>query len=178
MLENAPFVGSAIQIGEGIAHGNWKEAALGVVSIGVDVFTAGEGGEALRLAEKGVQILAEDEVRELAEKEIIEQVEKKAVQETGYYADEFGNVIAKNQDEAISSLEKGGYEKTAATKSEEGVIFKDVTTKSGKKVDVRMMKGSKAHPKRAVTTHPGTNSGKTLNGAATSNKSNYHFPQN
>jgi type IV secretory pathway TrbL component len=92
--------------------------------------------------------------------------------------DEFGNVLAKNQDEAIKSLEKGGYKKVASTATkEEGVIFKDVTTKSGKKVDVRMMKGSKQHPKRAVTSHPGTNSGKTLNGAATPNKNNYHFPQ-
>jgi hypothetical protein len=151
---------------------------MGVLMLGVDVFTAGEGGEGIRLAEKGVQILAEDEVKEVAEKQILEQTEKKAMQGSGYYADEFGNVLAKDQEEAIASLEKGGYSKTAATETKEnGVIFKDVKTRSGKKVDVRMMEGGKAHPKRAVTTHPGTNSGKTLNGAATANKTNYHFPQ-
>lgn len=56
-------------------------------------------------------------------------------------------------------------------------MFKDVVTKSGKKVDVRLMKESEGGGTRAVTNHPETNSGKTLNGAATSNKNNYHFPQ-
>lgn len=151
---------------------------MGVVMLGVDVFTAGEGGELLRIGENLGKELVEQEVKEIAEREFLEQAEKKLVQETGYYADEFGNVLAKNQDEAIKSLEKGGYEGAATTGSkEEGVIFNDVTTKSGKKIDVRMMKGSKSHPKRAVTNHPGTNSPKTLNGAATSNKANNHFPQ-
>lgn len=102
--------------------------------------------------------------------------EKKVVQETDYYADEFGNVLAKNQDEAAKSLEKGGYKTEPTRKEGEGTIFKDVTTKSGKKVDVRLMKGGK-DGRRSVTNHPGTNSGKTLNGKATSNKNNYHFPQ-
>lgn len=178
-VDYIPFAGSIKQIGTGIAHGSWKEAGIGLLMLGVDALSGGEGGEAIRLAEKGAQILAEDEVKEIAEKELIEQIEKNEVQETGYYADEFGNVLAKDQSEAIQSLEKGGYQKVEATATkEEGVIFKDVKTKSGKKVDVRMMKGGSAHPKRAVTTHPGTNSGKTLNGAATANKTNYHFPQN
>jgi RHS repeat-associated protein len=173
VVDFIPFAGSIKQIGVGIAHHSWKEAGMGVLMLGIDALSGGEGGEAIRIAEKGAQILVEDEVKELAEKELLEQTEKKA----GYYADEFGNVLAKDQDEAIKSLESGGYESGPATQtSEEGVIFKDVRTRSGKKVDVRMMEG-KVHPKRAVTTHPGTNNGKTLNGMATPNKSNYHFPQ-
>jgi RHS repeat-associated protein len=177
-VDYIPFAGSIKEIGTGIYNGDWKQIGMGVVMLGVDAFTAGEGGELLRVGENLGKELVEQEVKEIAEREFIEQTEKKVAQEAGYYADEFGNVLAKNQDEAIKSLEKGGYEKVASTATkEEGVIFKDVTTKSGKKVDVRMMKGSKQHPKRAVTSHPGTNNGKTLNGAATPNKSNYHFPQ-
>jgi RHS repeat-associated protein len=173
-----PFAGSIQQIGMGIYHDDWKEAGLGVAFLAIDVFTAGEGGELLRLGEKGIQILAEDEVKEIVEREFEEAIVKNVEKGAGYYADELGNVLAKNQDEAINSLEKGGYEKVASNATKEkGTIFKDVTTKSGKKVDVRMMEGSKHHQKRAVTSHPGTNSGKTLNGASSSNKSNYHFPQ-
>jgi RHS repeat-associated protein len=75
IVDFIPFAGSIKQIGTGIVHGSWKEAALGVVMLGVDVATAGEGGEAIRLAEKGVQILAEDEAEELVEKEAAEAIE-------------------------------------------------------------------------------------------------------
>jgi RHS repeat-associated protein len=85
-LDYVPFAGSIKQIGEGIYHGNWKEAGIGVVMLGVDAMTAGEGGEAIRLAEKGAQILAEDEVKEIVEKEfakvVEEGTEKDAVQVT------------------------------------------------------------------------------------------------
>lgn len=72
---------------------------------------------------------------------------------------------------------KEGMTKCLSQAKEKGVIFKNVKTKSGKEVDVRMMEGSSHHPKRAVISHPGTNSGKTLTGVATPNKNNYHFPQ-
>lgn len=73
-----PFVGSIKQISEGIYHGSWSEAGLGLASLSVDVFTAGEGGEVLRvgetLAEDALKIGAEDEVKEIAEKEAEEGV--------------------------------------------------------------------------------------------------------
>jgi RHS repeat-associated protein len=81
MLDYVPFVGSIKQIGEGIAHGSWAEAGMGVLALGVDVFTGGEGGEGLRLAEKGVQILAEDEVKEVAEKALAENIAKGSEEE-------------------------------------------------------------------------------------------------
>jgi hypothetical protein len=80
-VDYVPFAGSIKQIGEGIYHGDWKEAGLGVVMLGVDALTAGEGGEAIRLGEKGLQVLAEDEVKEIAEKEFIEQTERKTFDE-------------------------------------------------------------------------------------------------
>jgi RHS repeat-associated protein len=76
LADLVPFVGSLKQIGMGIMEGDLLEAGLGVVMLGVDVFTAGEGGEAIRLAEKGVQILAKDEVKELVEKGVAEAIEE------------------------------------------------------------------------------------------------------
>ena len=71
-----PFAGSIQQIGVGIYHGDWKEIALGTVSLGVDVFTGGEGGEAIRATELAAKDLikteAEDEVKEIAEKNLSE----------------------------------------------------------------------------------------------------------
>jgi len=71
-----PFAGSVKQIGMGIYHGDWKEASIGVVFLAVDVATAGEGGEALRLAEKGGELLAEDAAKVAVEDEIKEGGEK------------------------------------------------------------------------------------------------------
>ena len=39
------------------------------------------------------------------------------------------------------------------------------------------MEGSKEHPKRAVITHPNTNSPKTPSGKATTNKADNHIKQ-
>jgi len=50
-VDYVPFAGSVKQIGVGIYHGSWKEAGLGVGMLAVDVFTGGEGGEALRVGE-------------------------------------------------------------------------------------------------------------------------------
>jgi hypothetical protein len=76
-VDYVPFGGSLKQIGTGIYNGDWKEAGMGVVMLGVDFATAGEGGEAIRLGE----VLAEDEVKEIVEKEFIEQAEKKTFDE-------------------------------------------------------------------------------------------------
>ncbi|HET7114937.1 MAG TPA: RHS repeat-associated core domain-containing protein, partial [Hanamia sp.] len=86
-LDYVPFAGSIKQIGEGIYHGDWKEAGLGVVMLGVDAVTAGEGGEIIRIgevaAEDALKVGAEDEVKEAAEKELEEQTGKDVVDETG-----------------------------------------------------------------------------------------------
>jgi len=80
IVDFIPFAGSVKQIATGIAHGSWTEAGMGIVMLGVDVATAGEGGEAIRLAEKGAEILVEQEAKELAEKEAEEIVEKEAIE--------------------------------------------------------------------------------------------------
>ena len=70
-----PFVGSFKQLATGIIDGNWKEAGMGLLMVAVDVVTAGEGGEGIRLAEKGVQVLAKEEVEEIVEKEVVENLD-------------------------------------------------------------------------------------------------------
>lgn len=75
--------------------------------LGVDVATMGEGDEAIKVGKD----LVEQEIKEVAEKEGLENTENKVVEETGYYADEHGNVLSKNQDGTVKSLEKGGYDK-------------------------------------------------------------------
>ena len=74
-----PFAGSIKQISVGIYEGNMTDVALGTVFLAVDVFTAGEGGEALRLAEEGaeavVKIGIEDETKELVEQNLMEIAE-------------------------------------------------------------------------------------------------------
>jgi len=75
-----PFAGSIKQIGEGIYDGDLKKIGMGTAFLAVDIFTAGEGGEALRIGEAAVEdvlkVGAEDEVKEIAEKELAETLEK------------------------------------------------------------------------------------------------------
>lgn len=77
-VDYLPFAGSVKQIGVGIAHGSLKEAGLGVVMLGVDVVSGGEGGELIRVAETGAEdilkVSAEDEVKEIAEQEVENEV--------------------------------------------------------------------------------------------------------
>jgi RHS repeat-associated protein len=80
-IDYIPFAGSIKQIGVGIYHGSWSEAGLGLLCLGTDFFTGGEGGEGLRLAEKGVEILAEDEVEEIAERELTNSIDNDALKE-------------------------------------------------------------------------------------------------
>jgi hypothetical protein len=78
-VDYIPFAGSIKQIGVGIHEGNMTDIALGTVFLAVDVFTAGEGGEALRLAEEGAEaglkVLAEDEAKEIVEQNLDEIAE-------------------------------------------------------------------------------------------------------
>ncbi|MEO8515929.1 MAG: RHS repeat-associated core domain-containing protein, partial [Flavobacterium sp.] len=66
-----PFAGSIKQIGVGLYEGNGTDVALGVVFLAVDVFTAGEGGALLRVAEvageDALKIAAKDEAKEIVE---------------------------------------------------------------------------------------------------------------
>jgi RHS repeat-associated protein len=82
-VDYIPFAGSIKQIGVGIAHGSWEEAGMGVLMLGIDVVSAGEGGEVLRLGEELVEhelentaVRAEEEVAEQAEKAMKEASEK------------------------------------------------------------------------------------------------------
>jgi RHS repeat-associated protein len=83
-----PFAGSTKMLGMGIYHGNWKEATLGAVFLGVDIFTLGEGGAVARIAEEGAEILiedalkvgAKDEIEEIAEKGAVEMAESSGVE--------------------------------------------------------------------------------------------------
>jgi len=76
-VDYIPFAGSVKQIGVGIYHGSWSEVGLGVVALGVDAVTGGEGGEALRVAEVAtedlIKVAAEDELKEGAEKALEEE---------------------------------------------------------------------------------------------------------
>ncbi|SEN74175.1 hypothetical protein SAMN05216436_1211 [bacterium A37T11] len=89
-VDYLPFLGSGKQIGVGIYNGDLAEVGLGLVFLGVDIFTAGEGGEALRVAEAATEdilkIAAEDEIKEIAEheaEEITYQTYTKTHPETG-----------------------------------------------------------------------------------------------
>ena len=77
-LDYIPFAGSIKQVAVGIHHGSWIEAGLGVGMLAVDVFTAGEGGEVIRLAEVAIEdalkIAVENEIKEGAEKALEEAV--------------------------------------------------------------------------------------------------------
>ena len=79
-VDYVPFAGSIKQIGVGIHDGDWKQVALGAVFLTVDFATAGEGGEALRLAEvateDALKIAAEDEAKELVEQNLDNLVEE------------------------------------------------------------------------------------------------------
>jgi intein/homing endonuclease len=81
IVQFVPFAGSIEQIGVGIYNGDWKKIGMGAVMLGVNLLTAGEGGEAIRLGEKGLQILAEDVEEEVAEKGINEALEKDVIEE-------------------------------------------------------------------------------------------------
>jgi RHS repeat-associated protein len=137
-VDYVPIVGSLKQIGVGIAHGSWKEAGLGVVMLGVDVFTGGEGGEAIRLAEKGAQVLVEDELKEVAEKEVAEQIAK----------DE-GTTVADDIVHGNSSKSKVATEKYTIT-DEAGKEYHGVG-KPGKRAEQSLKRLEKENPGKTFT---------------------------
>ncbi len=92
IIDNLPFVGSGKQLYQGIKNGDWKQATLGAVFLTVDVFTAGEGGEALKLAEKGAELATEEVVKIGAEDEIKEGAER-ALEEAGQDISVHGNSV-------------------------------------------------------------------------------------
>jgi len=87
-----------------------------------------------------------------------------------------GVAVSKNQKQMRQGFDAAGFPKKNATKTTENGVIHTVPTNNGK-VDVRTMDGSANHPKRAVITHPGTNSPKTPEGRATRNKSDNHIEQ-
>ncbi len=90
-----------------------------------------------------------------------------------------GTALPNSQSETKAGFDKAGFPSKPATggvSGEKGTIY-TVPTKDGKKIDVRLMEGGKAHNQRAVITHEGTNSGKNLDGKATNVKKENHFPQ-
>jgi len=117
-VDYVPFAGSVKQIGVGIYHGSWKEAGLGVGMLAVDVFTGGEGGEALRVGETlavdALKVGAEDEVKEIAEQTLEEktfQTYTKEHPETGEVYS--GQTSGKGTPEENVAARDGGHHKNA-----------------------------------------------------------------
>lgn len=126
-LDYVPFAGSIKQIGVGIYNGDVKEALMGVAFLAVDVVTAGEGGEALRVGEKGLEVLAEDEVREVAEKSFAENAGEAAAKGCGCFL--AGTLI----------LTDSSYKRIEDIKPGDIVwAFNDTTNTYGKKQVVRV----------------------------------------
>ena len=89
-----------------------------------------------------------------------------------------GTVVATDPGRVRDSLSNApGVKTTPVTgpKGETGTIQTPVQTPNGP-VDVRTMDGSTSHGPRTVITHPGTNSPKTPDGKATSDKNDNHIP--
>ena len=106
VAENTPFVGSAIEIGKGIYNGNLSQAGMGLVMLAGDVLLGGEGGEAIRLAERGVEVAVEHEVEEVVEKEA-EQAVLKSAEESGekeVAEDAVKNRGRSERDEALEAI--------------------------------------------------------------------------
>ncbi len=144
IAENTPFVGSAIEIGKGIYNGDWKQITMGVVMLGVDVFTAGEGGNGIRLAERAGETLLEDGFKVAAKDEVEEIVVKDAV-----------NTLEKEEAETVEKqligeacgcflpgtliLTDSGYKRIEQIKIGDVVwSFNDTTGRYGKKQVVKL----------------------------------------
>ena len=103
-----PFAGSIEQIAKGIYNGDLKEVALGVAFLTVDVFTAGEGGEALKagevLVEDALKVGAEDEVKEIGEKNLTEAAEDFEL----HHSDP--KFMGGEENQALTKMEKGEHQ--------------------------------------------------------------------
>ncbi|WP_445718030.1 RHS repeat-associated core domain-containing protein [Flavobacterium sp.] len=87
-----------------------------------------------------------------------------------------GVAVPKNQQIMRDGFDNAGFSSKSATGTAESGVIHTVPTKNGN-VDIRTMEGSAKHPKRAVITHPNTNSPKTPSGKATRNKEDNHIEQ-
>ena len=161
-----PFVGSIKQIGTGLIDGNWKEAGIGVLMLGVDLVSGGEGGEAIRLAEKGVQILAEDEVKELAEKEILDDVAKeeedivyRGLSDEDVKTVENGEgITARNPDannSPISHVAGKKDSKWISTTKNENVAKKTFGKNGYVKIDLKKVNSTKVNLTKGIPGKPG-----------------------
>lgn len=144
-VDYIPFAGSIKEIGVGIYNGDWKQIGMGVAFLAVDVFTAGEGGEALRLGEAAAEDIlkvgAEDEVKEIAEKQLAENIEKDATE-----------AIEKHHSDPKFLGGEEKQELTPMTKSEHKSLHKDLNNHLK---EVKDGKGNHMSPQRG-------NSGKTI----------------
>ncbi len=154
-------VGAAIVDGIGVVA-DAAAVVLPVVPGGV-----GAGIKAVRAGEKAVDAVRTGE-------KVVDAT--KSTKGAGFIVTPDGVAVPKSQKQMKEGFEKAGFPKKDATQtSERGTIY-TVPTKKGK-VDVRTMEGSAKHPKRAVVTHPNSNSPKTPSGKATTNKKDNHIPQ-
>jgi len=87
-----------------------------------------------------------------------------------------GVSVPLNQKVMREGFDNAGFPSTVTNKTNEKGVIHTVPTNNGK-VDVRTMEGSTNHPKRAVITHPNTNSPKSPSGKGTTNKKDNHIEQ-
>lgn len=91
VAEWIPIAGNFVTIGRGLYEGDYKQVAIGVVFLAVDVATAGEGSTIIKLGEKAAQeaievsakdalkVAAQDEAKDLAESALEEVAEQTVV---------------------------------------------------------------------------------------------------
>ena len=100
----------------------------------------------------------------------------KSGKKTDFIVTPDGISVPKSQSQMRKGFDDAGFPSKPANQTSEVGTIHTVPTKNGK-VDVRTMEGSANHNKRAVITHPGTNSPKTPSGRATINKKDNHIKQ-
>ncbi|MGL5234450.1 MAG: RHS repeat-associated core domain-containing protein, partial [Empedobacter falsenii] len=143
------------------SQGNWWSAAgsaLGVVPvIGDAIGKSGKIGKHVKTIDKAIDA-------------------PKKEKKIDFIVTPDGVAVPKSQSRMKEGFEKANFPSNKAGQSAEKGKTYTVPTKNGK-VDVRTMEGSKNHPKRAVITHPGTNSPKTPSGKTTRDKNDNHINQ-
>src|SRR5690606_9445652 len=100
----------------------------------------------------------------------------KSGKKTDFVVTPDGVAVPKSQKQMKEGFDNAGFPKREATQTTENGTIYTVPTANGK-VDVRTMEGSSSHSKRAVITHPGTNSPKTPSGKTTRDKRDNHIEQ-
>lgn len=141
-------------------NGNWGGAilsGLGVIPYVGDLGKVGKIGKHVKTINKAID-------------------GAKSSKKTDFVVTADGISIPKSQSQMRKGFDDAGFPSKSATQTSETGTIHTVPTKNGK-VDVRTMDGSSRHPKRAVVTHPGTNSPKTPSGRATTNKKDNHIEQ-